>query len=443
MQIQVEDVGPCKKLLKIEVPPEQVDEELNKTYEQLNDSVAVPGFRKGHVPRWLMESRFGKQVNEDAKQALVSQSLEDAIQEQDLKPIGHPQFDEDIAFEPGKGLSFGVTVEVQPEFEIEDYAGLTLKKPVIEPKKTEITQRVDLIRRRYAKLDELTEGPPQAGDVVLCHITVTDDGETFRDLPNHQFIVGETSLVGMDTDETTELVTGVEVGRTAERDVELPEDFPDEARRGAKMKLSVKVEGLRRPHLPRVTAKWVKEIGFDSLEEFREEVKGALTREKEREAQQALGEQVTEQLLKKVDFELPEDVVSRMAERMLVRRGLALRQQGVAPEEIQKQLNPLRTESKQSAEKSAKAYFIFEKIAEKERIFVTEDEVNARIEAMAANYGRSADQVLRDLEQNDRLGELRASMREEKVRAFLLEKADVKEPKATPKAKDKPEKAKQ
>ncbi len=112
-QIQVEDIGPCKKLLRIEIPPEVVDAELDKTYKQLNESIIVPGFRRGHVPRWLMQGKFGKQVNEDAKQSLIAQSFEQAIAEKELAPLGDPKFDENIEFAPGKPLSFGVTIEVR------------------------------------------------------------------------------------------------------------------------------------------------------------------------------------------------------------------------------------------------------------------------------------------------------------------------------------------
>ncbi len=440
MQVQLEDVGSCRKLIKIEIPPEKVSEELEKTYDQLNESIVVPGFRRGHVPRWLMESRFGKQVNDDAQEALISESFDEAVKERELKPIGTPKFDEDIKLEPGKPLAFGVTIEVRPEFEIEDYTALKLEKPSVEPTEGEIAARVELIRRRYAKLEQLSEGSPKAEDVVICHATLREGDHVYRDIHNHQFIVGDHILVGLTAEETTAFVTAAKIGETIEKEITLPEGFPDEAKRGSKMLMTLKLEGIRRPVLPDVTADWAKGMGFDSLDEFRKEVESALAREKETEAKIKLDDQLSDELLKKADFDLPEDIIKSMTERALVRRSLLLRQQGAPQEEIEKHLDELRTESHDSAVREAKLYFILEKIADKERLFVTEDEIDARIESIAAGYNRSPEQVRRELEARNGLSELRSSMREDNVKAFLLEKAVIKEAKHASKKKTEPAK---
>ncbi len=429
MHVQVEDVGPCKKLVKIEIPAERVDEELERTYDQLNEGVAVSGFRKGHVPRWLIRSKFGKQIDIDTKETLVSESFEEAVKEQELRPIGAPTFDEEIEFAAGKPLTFGVTIEVRPEFEIEDYAGIELKKPSTKPTKAEITQRIDYLRKRYAKLEEISKGTPKVEDVVVGHLVLKEGDDVYREIPDHQFIATDHVLIGMTAEETAEFVTAIKVGETSEKEITVPEKFGDEAKRGVKMMLSFKLDSIRRPNLPEVNEEWVKEVGFDTLDEFNDEIKTAVAREKEQQGQQKLEEQMLEKLLKKVDFELPEDVVKSMARRTLIRQSMRLRQQGVPQEEIEKVLDKMKDKSEKSAQDAAKTYFILDAIAEKERIFVTEDEVDARIEAIAASHGRSADQILRDLDKDDRLSEMRSSMREEKVKAFLLEKAKLQEAK--------------
>ena len=429
MSVQLEDVGPCKKLLKVEVPKEKVDEELDKSYLQLNESAAIPGFRKGHVPRWLMESRYGKQVSDDTKDSLVAEALSDALKEKELRPIGPPTFDENIELKPGEPLAFGVTIEVHPDFELEDCANLSLEKTTTEPTKAEVDERIKLIRKRYAKLEDVAEGAPKSDDVVRAHVTLREGDNVYRDIPEHQFILGEHALVGMTGDDTTKFLTKAKIGDTVEKTVTLPDEYPDEAKRGAEMSLSMKIEGIRRPVLPKATAKWAKELGFESLEEFHEEVQASVQREKDQAAKSDLERQMVEQLLTKADFDLPEGVITNMAEGRVVRHRLRLRQQGVPDAEIEKHLDKMQAESRDQAEKEAKLYFILDKVADKERIFVTEEEVTARIEAMAAHYGRSVDQVRRELENEDRLSELRTTMREEKVKAFLLEKAEVKEPK--------------
>ena len=202
MQVQVEDVGPCKKLLRIEIPAERVTQQLEEAYKQLSDTVVVPGFRKGHAPRRLMERKFGKQVNDDARGVLMSESFETAVKDNNLRPIGQPKFDEEIEILPGEPLAFEVTVEVQPEFEIEGYSDLHLEKPATEPTPEEMEERIQAVRRRYATLVDVTEGSPQAEDVVTCHITLSEGDSLHRDVPNHQFIVGQHVLIGMTEEET-------------------------------------------------------------------------------------------------------------------------------------------------------------------------------------------------------------------------------------------------
>lgn len=435
MRVEVENVGPCKKKLKIEIPAEKVTEELEKTYSQLNDSVAMPGFRRGHAPRWLMESKFGKSVNEDAAKNIVSDSYEEAVKENNLHPIGTPKFDEDIKIEAGKPLAFAVELEVHPEFEIEKYDDLALEKKIAEPTDEEVEKRIEFVRRRYAKLEEVEKGSPKKEDLVQANIKLMEGEKLYREVPNHQFIVGDSVLLGMTADETTELVKKAKIGKAVDATVKIPEGYSDEAKRGAEMTLSLTIEKIRRPVLPELTEEWVKEVGFDSVDEFKKEVKVSLEREKEREAEVEMNKQLDEQLVKKVDFEMPADLINSMSERAFIRRELELRQQGMPAAEIEKQVETLKQDSKTSVEKEIKLFFILEKIAEKERIFVTEDEVDARMEQIASAYGRSGDQIRREFETTGRMGELRQTMREDKVRQLLIEKnAPVKsEAKAEPK----------
>lgn len=427
METRVEDVGPCKKNLHIELPPERVAEELDKSYTQLNETVTVPGFRPGHAPRWLMEGRFGDEVGDETRDTLMNEALQEAIKEHELNPVGEPVFEEDVELEPGEPLAFTVTLEVYPDFEIDGYKGIELVKSPAVASDEEIEQEIEAVRRRFADLKEVAEGTPQEDDLVLCDVRLTEDDEVYRDITDHEIIVGQHVLIGLNPEETVELLTGLTVGETTERTITLPEDMPDEDKGGSEMTLELELKGIRRPELPELTDEWAEEIGLDSVEELREEVKEGIGRRKEQQASSQLEEQLMDKLAESVDFELPEDVVKKMAERRLARQRLQMLYRGVSNEELESQAESLQKKSHEDAERAAKLFFILEKIADEERIFVTEDEVNARIDAMAAREDRSAAQVRRDLEREGELSDLRASMREEKLRSFLLEHAVITE----------------
>ncbi len=430
MKTRVEEVGPCKKNLHIELPAERVAEELDKSYTQLNETVTVPGFRPGHAPRWLMEGRFGDEVGDETRDTLMNEALQEAIKEHELNPVGEPVFEEDVELVPGEPLAFSVTLEVYPDFEIDGYKGIELEKPPAVASEEEIDQEIEAVRRRFAEMKEVAEGTPQEDDLVNCDVRLTEGDEVYRDITDHDIVVGRHVLIGLNPEETIELLTGLTVGESAERTITLPENMPDEEKRGSEMTLELKLKGIRRPELPELTDEWAEEIGLDSVEELRDEVREGIERRKEQQASSQLEDQLMDKLAEAVDFELPEDVVKNMAKRQLARQRLQLLYRGVSNEEIEGQTETMQKKSHEDAERAAKLFFILEKVAEEERVFVTEDEVNARIEAMAARENRSAAQVRRDLEREGELSDLRASMRDEKLRSFLLEHAVITETEA-------------
>jgi trigger factor len=426
----VEDVGPCKKHLKITIPKEDIEKKVEENYKRLAGSAAVPGFRKGRVPRKLLERRFSDDVLEDVKQSILSEASQKAVEEKGLKPIGDPSFD-NVAFELNKDCVFEITREVEPDFDLPVYKGLELKRARVSVDDEEITHGLDALRMQRARLDLMPAGTPvAAGDAIVCDWKMVSEGETVADQKDAELHVHGRRSGGLEMEQDlSESLAGAKFGESRELKVKFLDSYPVEKWRGKDGTLTVEVKEVRRPVAPELNEEFAKAMDFDSLADLKKAVQHSITQSKEREASLALEQQLFDQLLAAAPFELPQGVLKAQARNIMLRQQYRLRQRGVPAEEIEKHMDDLRNVSEESAARNLKIYFILDRIAEKEKIFVTEEEVEGRIAAMAGSYNLTPQRMRAQIEQEGSLSELRGGLRENKVVDFLLKSAKIEEAK--------------
>lgn len=424
MEVQVLDVGPCKKCLKIQVPAETVAEKINKSIEELVDTLALPGFRKGHVPRRLIEKRYGEQVQTEVKQEMLTESFEEAVKERSLDPIGEPKFD-NVEFDPKNPLKFDVTFEVKPTFEIADYKGLRLVRKSSQVTDKDVDDTIESLRERRAVLSVVEGATVEANDVIICNAEATVGAEAAWKDENVEVPVAANAVGPVSVPELSRSLQGAKTGETREIPVKLGPTFPKEEHRGKDAVLKVALSEIKRPVKAEVNDDLAKQFGFDTLADLKTNLRRRIEVDKTAAVQRALEEQVKDRLLQKVDFELPADMLAREADRVLHRVQLRLQYRGVPWEEIEKNVEDLKKSSQEHAQREFKTYFILQEIADKEKIYATESEIEARVALMAQNYGVPAVKMHRRLESDGSLDELRVQMREDKTVAFLLEKAEI------------------
>lgn len=426
--VTVEDVGPCKKHLKITIPQADVQKKIDEGYDHLRTTASVPGFRKGHVPRQLLERRFGEEVMEDVKQSLLSDASQKAVEEQGLKPIGEPSYD-NVEFEEGKDCIFEITVEVEPQFDLPEYKGLKLKKSAAKVTDDEITRGLEELRMQRARLELTPEGTAVAADDwIVCDWKITSDGEVVTDQANAQLMVHGKRSGGLELDkDLSEVLEGAKFGETRKVTGTFTEDYPIEKWRGKAGEVEISVKEVRRPKLPELDEAFAKMMDFDSIDDLKKAVEGSLSQQKAREAQLALEERLFDQLLAGTKIELPEGVLKAQARNIMLRQQYRLRQRGIPNEEIEKHLEDLRNASETAAERNLKIFFVLDKIAEKEKVFVTENEVESRIANMAASYNTTPQRLRAQIEKDGSMSEMRSGMREAKVVDHLLSSAQIEE----------------
>jgi trigger factor len=428
--VTVEDVGPCKKHLKITIPKDDVQKKVEENYDKLKSSAVVAGFRKGHVPRKLLERRFSAEVLEDVKQALLSDASQKAVEEKDLKPIGEPSFD-NVSFEPGKDCVFEITLEVEPEFDVPPYKGLNLAKAAAKVTPAEVEKGLEALRMRRAKLELMpADTAVAADDLIVCDWRVVCGGETAADQKDAEVFVGGKRSGGLDLEKPlSEALAGAKFGEAREVKGKFSDDYPVEKWRGKDCALTVTPKEIRRPRAPELNEEFAKAMDFDSVDELKKAVERSLLQGKEREVALALEQQLFDKLLEKAPFDLPQGVLKAQARNIMLRQQYRLRQRGVPDEEIEKHLEDLRNASEDAAARNLKIFFILDRIADKEKIYVTETEVEARIAAMANSYRMTPQRMRAQIEQEGSLSELRSGMREDKIVDFLLKNSTIEEEK--------------
>ncbi len=431
MTVAVEEEGPCRKTVKVEIPPERVTEDIQKGLDEIRTSVPMPGFRKGRVPKALLARRFGKKVKEDVRATLVREGMSQSIEKEGLRPFSLPDFGEEdleaIEVEEGKPLVFSYTVDVKPDLAVDNYVGLEVKRPKVEVSEEEVEKEVDNLRRRRARVVPVEGGEVQPGDTL-----VVDREYTYRRKPVHkeENVTLPMPEEGSDLYEkmsSLKAFLGRKAGETVQTSFSFPETFPEASVRGKSGQQKTTVEDIKRLELPDLEGEFLEDLGVASAEALREKIREQVKAAKDSMADRIVEERLVDALLDRIPIDLPGNVVEREVEQYMKRYEVRLREQKVPEADIQEQIGRLREQRRKTVEKEFKAFFLLEEIAAKEKIFATEEEVDRRVEAMAVNYGKWPSQMREEMENAGIMDEVRNQVKEDKVKAFLREKAKIEE----------------
>ncbi len=427
----VEEVGPCKLKLKIEIPAEKVTEKIDGKYRELNETVALPGFRKGHAPRTLLERKFGKDILENVKFEIVSGSFDEVKEEKKLEPVGEPEIDvEKLVVEFGKPFAFEVVMEVRPTIELKDYAGIPVKKPKVVATDVDVDRVLKNFQEAKGELIPAENGTAQEEDHVICDIDLLVEGKSIQKEENAGFfLTPEIAFFGAKLADFSTAFHGRKVGDVVDYATTLPENFPDanHAKKAAAIRASIK--SVKRKKLPEVNVEFAKAFDCDTVEELREYLKKRILAEKEEGVREYLADLAVNELVKRHDFAMPEGLIQAASAEALQRARLDLLTHGAKEEEIEKAIVEMKSESRETVAKTLRAHFLLEQIATKEKIFVTEDQVEERVQQLASRQGVWPHELKARLEQENLMIQLRRQMRQEQVRELVLSKAVVEEEK--------------
>ncbi|HHT9111071.1 MAG TPA: trigger factor [Candidatus Brocadiaceae bacterium] len=427
MNVMIEEAGPCKKVLKFEIPRETVDSELEKKTREVCDTIEIPGFRKGRAPRKLVEKRFANQIRDEVKQSVVGDSYQKALEEHKISPVGDPKFGE-IKMESGQPLNFDVTLEVLPTFDVEHYKGIQLKKKSAAVTEEDLDRALKEFAARKAQMTVVKDGVVKRGDQVICDCRVEVKGNNILEDEDIELFVAEgMTVAGISLPDLIAVMEGKKSGDESKVSVKLPDNFVKEEHRGNDARVTLVIKEIKRLALPEISEEFAKTLGFESLDDLKAKLRKQIEIDKKKWVEDDLRNQILDTLLNQIQLVLPQDFVNYQTEQRVYKHQMDLLNKGMPLDEIQKRTESIKNASSESVMRELKASLILHHIADKEKMFVTESEVENRIVEIARAYNTDVVRVRKQLERHGNLSYLRSDMRENKMLDVLVKEAKISE----------------
>jgi len=429
--VTIEESGPCKKKVSVEIPAEKIKKALDEKYGELRKEAVVPGFRKGRAPLRLLEKRFGKDVGEQIKLKLLVDSSESAVKDNELGILGEPDFDPEGIELPEEGpMKFEFEVEVRPEFELPELEGITVKRSQTEVDDEMIDEEIMAMRERAGIWAPKDEGKVEAEDQVVADVLLKIEGEAEEERHDDvEIFARKNGFAGpVPVENLDEVLAGAGCGDKKEVSVNVAESFFNEQYRGKKINVEIEIKEIKRLEPAELEDVFFRRFGVENEEELRERVGEFRRAQVERDVRADMSDQVYKYLLDNCKFELPGDVVADQSERILQREYMNLLIRGAKREQVDERMEELRASSAERAEEQLRLFFIMSKVAEKLEVpQASEEEVNGYIAQVAASRGRRPEKMRQELERDGSLSQFKMQVREEKCIEKILESANITE----------------
>jgi len=431
VNVSVENLAPCKKLLRVELDAKSVDEIFDAITKDFQKQAALPGFRPGKAPRDMVVKKYGAEIKDEAKRKLIGDNYRKALDEQKIHAIGYPDIEE-IQFDRGQNLIFAATIETAPEFQLPEYKGLPAKVEAKAVVDADVAKALDLLRGQHAKFETVTR-ELKAGDVAVVNYTGTSDGQPLTSLaPTAKGLTEQKGFwveikPGSFIPGFSEQLIGAKAGEQRTVNVDFPADFVSKELQGKKGVYQVEVVEVKEKILPELNDELAKKYGADNLEKLTIGVRTDLENELKYSRSKTVRQQVINTLLEKLNFELPESAVAAETRNLvydLVRQNT---QRGVAREMIEKQKDEIYAAAAGNAKERVRFAFIVQRIAEQEKIQVSQEDAMRRAQSVAMMNQIPLDQFIKDLQQRNGVNELFEQVLHEKVLELLEKNATITE----------------
>ena len=430
MKTEFVDVSPTRKEIKIEIDTSAVRESYDRVSDRYAKQAKVPGFRPGHAPRSVVRTRFKSEIRGEVLQELVPEAVNQAIEKHELNAIGEPDVQlenvealEKFGQEP---ISVKVNVEVLPTVELGEYKGIEATRRIRPVTDANVDEMLKALRETSATMQPVEDRAAALGDTV----TVNVEG-TFLDNPDAEKIKAEDVEVTLGgkgvQQEFTDNLIGVKADDEKSFTVNYPEDFSSKGLAGKLVEYTAKVSALRLKELPDVDDEWAQSLGedFDSVASLKTKIREDMEKRSGLEADYRLRADVMRNLLEGTQFEVPQSLVDHQTNRRLESVVRDMIDRGVDPRNQEMNWEGAREELKVQAEADVRGSLLLERIAEEEKIDVSDEEVEAEIEAIARGTKQSIEQVRSVLTKEGGERSIANRLRNRKALDLLVENARV------------------
>ena len=425
MSLQVEKLEKNMAKLTVEVPAENVEKAIQGAYNKMKKGINIPGFRKGKVPRAMIEKMYGVDVfYEDAANALMQQNYAAAVDESGIDIVSRPTVDV-VQIEKGKPFIFTAEVAVKPEVTLGKYMGVTVTKIDTSVSDEEVDEALEKERNNNARTINVTDRPVAQGDTAVIDFEGFVDGVAFEGGKgeNHSLEIGSHTFIDTFEDQ----LVGKNVGDEVDVNVTFPEQYQAADLAGKPATFKVKINEIKAKELPELDDEFAKDVSeFDTLAEYKEDVKKNLTEKKAEDARRAKEDAAVDKVIENAQMDIPEAMIETQTRQMLDDFARRMQSQGLSMEQYfqftGQSVEKMMEDMKPQALKRIQTRLVLEKIAEVENIQPTEEEVNEEISKMAEMYKMEADK-LKDLIGENEMEQMKKDMAVQKAVTLVADAA--------------------
>ena len=412
----------CTREIEVEIPADVVTRETGVVVERFQKHARLPGFRKGKVPASVVRQRFPEDIRSEVVEALIPRYFRQEVEKRGLQPVSQPRVS-DLRLAEGEPLRFKASFEIMPEVQVSGYEELRAEKADITVTDQEVEEALGRLREQHATYSAVDDRELRDGDFAQVALVGTPEAGEGKPVTMDDVMV---EIGGANTvRDFSDNLRGGRPGEERRFEVTYPDDFSDQRLAGKKLAYTITVKGIKRKVLPELNDDFAKEAGdFQSLDELRNKVREQLETEKERAAEHAAKDKLVEDLVRRNDFPIPEALVDRQVDVRLERGLRALAAQGMRTEDMKKMdFSRLRAGQREAALREVKASLLLEKIADLEKIEVSDDEVEQEIAALAKQMQQTTEAVRARLTHDGALDRIRNRIRNEKTLDFLYRRS--------------------
>ena len=409
----------CKHALEVEIPVEDVSSETGRVVEDLQKRVRLPGFRPGKAPASLILKNYSDDVRQKVLEKLIPKALNKEFVNQNLRVVGSPNVT-DVHFHDGEAVHFKAEFEVYPDFELKEYRGISV--PYHDPEVTDedATKRIEEIRDQKATYANIDPRPLENGDFAVLGLESLEGVEPPVQADEMTLeIGGPDSLEGF-----TENLRGMSPGEEKEFEVVYPEDYGQERLAGKTVKFRAQVKGVRKKELPELNDEFAQDLGdYRTMDELRAAVKKSLFDQRQDEAQREAKDKIVEYMVDQHEFPVPEVFIDRQIESRVEQRLRSVAEQGIDPKTLKLDWDSIKDAQREPAMREVKASLLLNRVAERESIGATRDEVDKQVERIARQQREAFAPLRIRLEKDGTLNRIASHIQTEKTLNFLFEHA--------------------
>jgi trigger factor len=434
MKVTVEQVGPCRKALRIEVPAEQVMAEYQKVIKEISGGARIPGFRQGKAPIAVIERQYSKNALEETRERLVPMAYHTALKQENLTPVSVVDVT-DVQITKQLPLSFKVTVDVVPDFALPPFKSIPITSKKVEVKDEDVEQILSNMRDRSAHFEPVANRAAKKEDVVEIDYTGSSQGKPLSEIaPDHPELAQGKAFWVLLSDTMPEFLPGIktqlegiEIGQTREVTIAFPEGYRAKSIAGKSAVYTVTATGIREKKAPELNDDFAKTVGADSVEGLRKVVRENLVKTAETTETGRQNDEIVKWLIDHTPInDLPQSLVEEEARHIIQDVVQENVRRGVNKDDIESNREDIFSRAAQSAADRVKVNYILNRVADEEKVTVSQADVEQRLADMAVRYGITPDRMKEEMTKRDNaLDGLRRNLRLEKAVAILHAAAKI------------------